>query len=169
MVCQERPARRFVRRFERAKVGIERNLCVDHDALPARQAHDHVRPHPPILVGQRVLLLEIAMLDHASELDDAFEVELAPTAADAWLLERVGQPLIRFLKASSPCRNHSQQMKRLEVLGIGVEHEPAKTLCLNQLSALKKCDGVAHRLFHSKRSCTRLWALPGLGVWGKHV
>src|SRR5207247_6915945 len=78
-------------------------------------------------------------------------------------LERVGQPLIRFLKASSPCRNHSQQMKRLEVLGIGVEHEPAKTLCLNQLSALKKCDGVAHRLCDSERSCARRRALPGLG------
>src|SRR5207249_3034699 len=72
-------------------------------------------------------------------------------------------------KASSPCRNHSQQMKRLEVLGIGVEHEPAKTLCLNQLSALKKCDGVAHRLCDSERSCARRRALPGLGIWGKHV
>jgi hypothetical protein len=40
-------------------------------------------------------------------------------------------------------------MKRLKVIGMGAKHDPAKTLYLNQVSALKKCDGVAHRLCDS--------------------
>src|SRR6266498_1809359 len=60
-------------------------------------------------------------------------------------------------------------MKRLKVIGMGAKHDPAKTLCLNQVSALKKCDGVAHRLCDSERSCARMRALPGLGIVGKHV
>ena len=42
--------------------------------------------------SERLLLVEIAVLDHAGELDDALQLQLAPAAADAGPLERVDQP-----------------------------------------------------------------------------
>ena len=48
---------------------------------------------PPVVgAGDRLLLFEVAVLDHAGELDDAFELKLAPAAADAGPLERIDQP-----------------------------------------------------------------------------
>ena len=38
-----------------------------------------------------LLLLEVAAIEHAGELDDALQLELAPAAADAGPLERVDQ------------------------------------------------------------------------------
>ena len=41
---------------------------------------------------ERLLLFEVAVLDHAGQLDDAFELQLAPAAADTRTLERIDQP-----------------------------------------------------------------------------
>ena len=46
----------------------------------------------PLTAVERLLLVEIAVLDHPGELDDAFELQLAPPAADAGALEGVDQP-----------------------------------------------------------------------------
>ena len=93
VLAEQRLARRFVRRFERAQIGVERRLGVDDDLLAAGQPHDHVGPDPAVVVAlNRVLLDEIAVLDHAGELDDALQLQLAPAAADAGPLERVGEP-----------------------------------------------------------------------------
>ena len=53
--------------------------------LAARQADDDVGPDAALVVAalNRVLLGEVAVLDHAGELDDALQLELAPAAADA--------------------------------------------------------------------------------------
>ena len=87
-------ARLFVRRLERAQVGVERRLGVDDDLLAAGQPHDR-RPagsgHRRRRLN-RALLGEIAVLDHPGELDDALQLQLAPAAADAGPLEGVGQP-----------------------------------------------------------------------------
>ena len=40
----------------------------------------------------RVLLVEVAVLEHPGELDDALQLQLAPAAADAGPLEGVGEP-----------------------------------------------------------------------------
>ena len=92
VIGEQRLARRFVRRLERAQVRVERRLRVDDDVLAAGQADDDVGPHAAIVVAvDRLLLLEIAVLDHAGELDDALQLQLAPAAADARPLERVDQ------------------------------------------------------------------------------
>ena len=83
----------LVGRLERAQVGVERRLGVDDDLLAARQPDDDVRPNPGLVVAalNRALLVEVAVLDHPGELDDALQLELAPAAADAGPLERVGE------------------------------------------------------------------------------
>ena len=58
---------------------------------PGRRTID-VGAHAAIVVAaEGVLLLEVAVLDHAGELDDALQLQLAPAAADAGPLQRVDQ------------------------------------------------------------------------------
>ena len=94
MVGEQRLPRRFVRRLERAQIRVERHLRVDDDVLAARQPDDDVGTHAAIgpFAVERLLLVEVAVLDHAGELDDALQLQLAPAAADAGTLERVDEP-----------------------------------------------------------------------------
>ena len=87
---EQRLAADFVGRLERLQIGIERRLRVDDHVLAAGQPDDDIGPHAAIVaVGDGVLLLEVAVLDHPGQLDDALELELAPAAANARALERV--------------------------------------------------------------------------------
>ncbi len=64
------------------EIGLERHLRVDDDVLPAGKVDHDVGPKAPALVvGRRHLRLEVAVLDHARELDDALQLDLAPLAA----------------------------------------------------------------------------------------
>ena len=92
VLAEERLAARLVRRLERPEVRIERRLRVDDDVLAAGQPDDHVGPHPAVVVrGHGELLFEVAVLDHARQLDDALELQFAPAAAHAGPLERVDE------------------------------------------------------------------------------
>ena len=92
---EQRLPRRFVGRFERLQVGVERHLRVDDDVLAAGQPDDHVGTDASVvavlLAVQRLLLLEVAVLEHPGELDDPLELKLAPASADAGTLERVDE------------------------------------------------------------------------------
>ena len=93
VVGKQALARRFVGRLECLEVGVERHFRIDHDVLPAGQADDDVGAQSPLVIAnERVLLFEIAMLHHPGELDDAFELQLAPSAADPRPLEGIDQP-----------------------------------------------------------------------------
>ena len=59
--------------------------------LAARQIDDHVGPDAPLVAVQRLLLVEIAVIEHAGELDDPLQLELAPAAADTGPLQRIDQ------------------------------------------------------------------------------
>ena len=89
--AEERLAAGFVWRLERLQIRIERRLRVDDDVLAAGQPDDDVGPHAAVAVavGDRELLFEVAVLDHAGQLDDALQLQLAPAAADARPFERV--------------------------------------------------------------------------------
>ncbi len=92
VIDEQRLPRGFVGRLERLEIGVERHLRVDDDVLAAGQRDDDVGPQPAIVVSRDgALLLEVAAIDHAGELDDALQLELAPAAADAGPLERVDQ------------------------------------------------------------------------------
>ena len=76
---------------ERVEVGVERHLGV-HDERPAARETDHeVGPLGTVLAREVDLLLEVAVLDHAGELDGSLEVQLAPLAADVRLAQRRGE------------------------------------------------------------------------------
>src|SRR3954470_13323311 len=67
----------------RVEVRIDRHLGVDHDRLAARQLHDQIGAEQRAFVVARARLrLEVAVVEHPRELDDALELELAPLAAD---------------------------------------------------------------------------------------
>ncbi len=92
VVGEERLARRFIRRFKRSQIRVERSFRIDDDEFSAGQADDDVGAHPAVVVRDRLLLFEVAVLDHPRELDDAFQLELAPPASNAWALEGVHEP-----------------------------------------------------------------------------
>ena len=71
-------------------------------------------PHAALVGGVRVLLLEVAVLHHPGELDDALQLELAPAAADSGPLQRVGQAP-RFVAEALP--GGIQRHDSLEQLG----------------------------------------------------
>ncbi len=70
-----------VRSLERGEVSVKRNLGVHDDHLAARQPDEHVGPQDAVLPRQRVLLNEVAVLDHPRHLDDVAQLKLAPRAA----------------------------------------------------------------------------------------
>jgi hypothetical protein len=82
-----------VGRFHGFEIRLQRRLRVDNDAAVVRQAHDHVRPHPAILAVDRLLLHEVAILEHAGHLDDTLELDLAPAAAHLRRAQRADEVL----------------------------------------------------------------------------
>ncbi len=92
VIGEQKLTRSLVWRLERLEVRIERHLRVDDDVLAAGERDDDVGPQPAIVVCRdRALLFEVAAIEHAGELDDALQLELAPAAADTGPLERVDQ------------------------------------------------------------------------------
>ena len=68
---------------DRVEVRVDRNLRVDDDALAAGELDDQVGAEEPALVVAPALLgAKVAVLDHSRELDNAFQLHLAPAAPD---------------------------------------------------------------------------------------
>ena len=65
----------------RVEKRLEWRLGVDDDGVAAGQADDEIRPQPPGVGQRRRLLLEVAVLEHAGQLDDAAKLDLAPATA----------------------------------------------------------------------------------------
>ncbi len=76
-------------------VGVEDplqwGLRVDDDVLAAGQVDDHVRPQRLLVAGEARLLVEIAVPDHAGQLDDLAELHLTPLTARIGLAQRGDQ------------------------------------------------------------------------------
>ena len=66
-----------------SRYALDRHLRVDDDALAAGELHDEIGPEQAALVVAAALLrAEVAVVEHAGELDDALQLHLAPAAAD---------------------------------------------------------------------------------------
>ena len=59
-----------VLRFDGLEVGVQRRLDVDNELPLIRHSHDQVGPEHAVLAARMDLLLEVAMLDHAGQLDE---------------------------------------------------------------------------------------------------
>ncbi len=71
----------LVRRLARLEEALQRHLGVDDHGLAAGQADDQVGADPgPVRSDGPHLLLEVAVADHAGDLDDPAELQLAPAA-----------------------------------------------------------------------------------------
>ena len=79
-------------------VGVERNLGVDDDVAPARQTHDEVGPQDPLAGAERRLLHEIAVRDHACQLDDPAKLHFAPAPAGAGRAHRGREAAVSALE-----------------------------------------------------------------------
>src|SRR5438270_6687089 len=67
---------------DRVEVRVDRDLRVDDDRLAARQLHDEVGAQQrPFVVARARLRLEVAVVEHPRELDNALQLQLPPLAA----------------------------------------------------------------------------------------
>jgi len=106
---------------ERSEVRLDRDLRVDHDALPAGELHDHVRPEETArVVALALLLVEVAVLNHPGELDDALQLHFAPTAAHVRRAQRRhevaglgAEPLLSFGDRLQLLANHRDGLQPL--------------------------------------------------------
>ena len=103
--------RRLVGRLQGLEIGLERRLGVDDDVLPVGKPDDHVGPQTAVFGRCRLLLDEVAVLDHPGHLHDPLELDLAPAAADGGRAE--GPDEIRRLALQSALG----EGQRLELLG----------------------------------------------------
>ena len=113
------------------EVGVDRHLRVDDDALAARQLHDHVGPKQAAgVVALALLLVEVAVLDHPCELDDALQLHLAPAAAHVWrpqcgheVAGLGAEPLLALGHGAQLLADdrHGRQPLLLECLRLGLE------------------------------------------------
>ena len=79
----------FVGGVDGGAVGFERGLGIDDDALAAREAHDEIGAEAAGRGG--FLLGKIAVGEHVGHLDDAAELEFAPTAGEGGGAEGGGE------------------------------------------------------------------------------
>ncbi len=92
----------LVARLVGVEEGVQRRLRVDDDLLAAGQVDDQVGPQRAVVAPQRALLAEVAAVDHAGQLDDPLQLQLAPAAARLRLAQGgaeagrlAAQPLLR--------------------------------------------------------------------------
>ena len=71
----------FVTGFESVEEGLQWRLGVDDNILAAGQLHHQIGTQPSGFCGHRLLLGEIAIGEHAGDLDHAAQLNLAPASA----------------------------------------------------------------------------------------
>jgi hypothetical protein len=87
------------RRLRRGEIGRERRLRVDREAAIPGQAHDQVGASAAAAIARAAaravregrLEVEVAVLEHAGELDDAAQLQLAPATAGVRRAERLAE------------------------------------------------------------------------------
>ena len=84
VACRSSATRRSasVGRLGRLEIGVERRLDVDDEIARLGQVNDHVGPNGAVLRRLMALGHEVAVLDHARELDEPAQRDLAPLAAN---------------------------------------------------------------------------------------
>ena len=145
-----------VLRVEGVEVGGEGDLGVDDDAPPAGQVDHQVGAHEFPAEAGADLGLEVAVADHAAELHDALQLDLAPAAADLRGAQR-GDQLVGAVGQAGGRARH-----RLHLAGQGGVADGAVLLQFAQLPA----DG-AHGLLQADEAGIR--GVGGVGVTGTSI
>ena len=84
-------ASRLVGRLQGGQVSGQRNLGIDDDLLITGQIDDDVGAEAPIVVGERKLLLEVAVRQHSGKFKGLAKVQLAPDATSLWIAQGLHQ------------------------------------------------------------------------------
>ena len=71
----------FINGTERILIGIERDLCINHQRLPARHANDDIGPHPPRTAFDAHFRLEITMFGKTAAFQNIAQLLLTPAPA----------------------------------------------------------------------------------------
>jgi hypothetical protein len=77
--------------LERLEIRRKGGLGIDDNLPSTGQTDDQVRSELPVLTGQGLLLVEVAVLEHARQLDHSSKLDLAPSAPDVGVAQRLGQ------------------------------------------------------------------------------
>jgi hypothetical protein len=73
------------------EVGLQRCLGIDHHLSTAGQLDHEIGSRPALVAVESHLLAEIAVVEHARELDDATQLELSPASPHVGRLERLAE------------------------------------------------------------------------------
>ena len=85
----------------RRQIRLERDLRIDDDRAAARQLDDEVGPLASELADERRLLVEVAVIEHAGELDDAPQLHFAPASAHGRRPQRADE-IVRSPRGGDP-------------------------------------------------------------------
>ena len=91
MVGQTRPPGFFVGSLKGIEKGLQRRLRIHHNVLAAGQLHHQVRTQPSSFCGHGLLLGEVAIGEHAGDLDHAPQLNLSPAPAHVGSAQRPHQ------------------------------------------------------------------------------
>ncbi len=131
---------RVVGGLDGLEVGVQRRLHVDDEFAMIRHAHDHVGADDLVFAGGVHLLLEIAVLDHARQLDEPSQRDLAPAAADLGTPQGLDEILCLL------CQRPLAKLHRLELrpdAAIGFAARPLELVDL----FLRGCERLAKWLY----------------------
>src|SRR5262245_19718546 len=91
MISQPEASGLVIRGIHGFEIGIERGLCIYYYDPAIRQPNDHIGSQLSVFSIDGMLLVEIAVRDHAGEFDCSLQLNLAPNAANGGRAERLHQ------------------------------------------------------------------------------
>ncbi len=127
-----------------AQVGVERCLDVDDDLASGRQVHDHIRPQPAFGSARLRLLEKVAVLDHAGQLDEAPQRQLAPLTAHLGPAQRLHQ-VARLAVQGALCLHHHLELSAEHALRLAPRLLELRDLLLGPVQRLAQ---RRHQAFH---------------------
>ncbi len=155
MPAQRHGSRFVAARIDGFEIGIERRLHVDDEIPTLGHVHDHVGPQRAVLGAHVHLLGEVAVFDHASELGEPAQRQLAPLAAHFRPPQRVDQRARLFLQCLLP--DHDRLDRALEAaIRFGALLLDALDLLLGLVQRFaNRCDQGLDGLLtlHQRRGC----------------
>ena len=149
-------ARRLVRRLLGVEIRLERNLRVDDDGAAAGQTDDEIGPLAAELREECRLLVEVAVRQHAGHLDDAPQLDFAPSAADRRRPQRAHQ-LLRLLAEAALLLVQARDERRDLDARLGASHVALADLAIDLRQRLAdRVDQLVERLLAASELAERV-------------
>ena len=149
VILQPAGANFFVSRRDRFVERVERNFRIDDDRAITRQTHDQVGTNATLFRCDCFLFDEVAVLQHARELDDAAQLNLAPTTANVRHAQRFDEVSRFRLELQVRLRERLHLLAQLRIRADAVLFELADLAVDFFKRLFQRLDQVADRVLAS--------------------